>query len=164
MLEKRLVTRDHLWPLINLTVRPDQHDLVSSNMKTFAEAPFEPGSRVWGLWVGETPVGLMAMVHPREYPYHEEGDDVEAAYVWRLMIAADHQGHGYGRTAIGMAVAVARYWGCPRITLGVSPASHSAQQFYEKMGFRSTGRIVEEDLIMTRDVDGAHECTAYGLM
>ena len=155
MLEKREVTRDHLWPLINLAVRPDQRDLVSSNMKTFAEAPFETGAYVWGLWVGTTPVGLMAMVHPREYPYHEEGDDVEAAYVWRLMIAADHQGHGYGRAAIGMALTVARDWGCPRITLGVSEAAHSAQPFYEKMGFRSTGRVASDDLIMTREVDGA---------
>jgi diamine N-acetyltransferase len=155
MLEKRTVTRDHLWPLINLSVRPDQSDLVSSNMKTFAEAPFEPGSHIWGLWVGETPVGLMAMVHPHKYPYHEEGDDVEAAYVWRLMIAADHQGRGYGRTAIAMAFVVARDWGCPRITLGVSPAPHSAQPFYEKLGFRSTGRIVWNDLIMTSDADGA---------
>jgi diamine N-acetyltransferase len=152
VLERRAVTRDHLWPLIDLAVRPDQRDLVSSNMKTFAEAPFEPGSRVWGLWVDATPVGLMAMVHPREYPFHLPEDDAEAAYIWRLMIAADHQGRGHGRAAIAMAIEVAREWACPRITLGVSPASHSAQPFYEKMGFRSTGRIAWDDLMMTRDV------------
>lgn len=155
MLERRDVTRDHLWPLINLTVHPGQRDLVSSNMKTFAEAPFEPGARVWGLWVGATPVGLMAMVHPREYPYHGPEDDHEAAYLWRLMIAAEHQGFGYGRTAIAMAFKVAQEWHCPRLTLGVSDAAHSAQPFYEKMGFRFTGHIIEGDKMMTRDVGPA---------
>ena len=152
MLEKRAVHRDDLWPLINLAVRPDQRDLVSSNMKTFAEAPFEPGSRVWGLWVGTVPVGLMAMVHPREYPFHLECDDTEAAYLWRLMIAAGHQGRGHGRSAIGMALAVAREWRCPRLTVGVGDLPHSAQAFYERTGFRWTGRVVDGDRIMTRDV------------
>ncbi len=153
MLERRAVTRDTLWPLIDLAVRPDQRDLVSSNMKTFAEAPFESGAYVWGLWVGTTPVGLMAMVHPGEYQFHAPEDDHEAAYLWRLMIAADHQGQGHGRTAMGMTLMVARDWGCPRLTLGVSGAAHSAQGFYESMGFRWTGRMDDVDRVMTRDVD-----------
>jgi diamine N-acetyltransferase len=152
-LEKRPVTRDHLRDLIGLTVRPDQQGLVSPNIKTFAEAPFEPGSRVWGLWVDATPVGLMAMVHPGEYPFHEPEDDREAAYLWRLMIAAGHQGRGYGRGAIGLALAVAQDWGCPRLTLGVSDAAHSAQGFYERLGFRWTGRMAWGERVMTRDVD-----------
>ncbi len=153
MLERRDVVRDHLWPLINLSVHPHQRDLVSSNMKTFAEAPFEPGSRVWGLWQGATPVGLMAMVHPREYPYHAPEDDHEAAYLWRLMIAADHQRCGYGRAAIAMSLQVAREWDCPRLTLGVSDAAHSAEGFYEMMGFRRTGHVIEGDTMMSRSLD-----------
>jgi diamine N-acetyltransferase len=152
MLEKRAVLRDHLWPLINLSVRPDQIGRVSSNMKTFAEAPFETGSRVWGLWVGEAPVGLMAMVHPREYPFHLEGDDREAAYLWRLMIDAAHQGKGYGRAAIALALDVAREWACPRLSLGVNDTDPAAQDFYERMGFRLTGRVAEGDRMMVRGV------------
>ena len=152
MLEKRVVIRDHLWPLINLCVRPDQRDLVSSNMKTFAEAPFETGSCVWGLWVGTVPVGLMAMVHPRECPFHKEGDDCNAAYLWRLMIAADHQGQGHGRVAIGMALAVARNWGCLRLTASVSDVAHSNMGFYERLGFRWTGRFDDGERVITRDV------------
>ena len=152
MLEKRAVTRDHLWPLIGLSVRHDQQDLVSSNMKTFAEAPFEPGSRVWGLWVDATPVGLMAMVDPREYPFFNEEDDREAAYLWRLMFAVGHQGKGYGRAAIAMALAVARDWGCPRLTSGVADVPHSNMGFYERLGFRWTGRFEQGEKVITRDV------------
>ncbi|MGQ0564138.1 MAG: GNAT family N-acetyltransferase [Gemmobacter sp.] len=152
MLERRVVTRDHLWALINLTVRPDQRDLVSANMKTFAEAPYEPGARVWGLWAGAVPVGLMAMVHPREYPFHRPQDDAEAAYLWRLMIAAGHQGRGYGRDAIAMALQVACEWGCPRLTASVADVTHSNIGFYERLGFRWTGRWDEGEKVIVRDV------------
>jgi diamine N-acetyltransferase len=155
-LEKRPVTRAHLWALIGLSVRPDQTDLVSSNMKTFAEAPFEPGSRVWGLWVGAMPVGLMAMVHPAEYPFFGPEDDREAAYLWRLMIAADHQGHGYGRKAIALAVSVARDWNCPRVTAGVSDVAHSNLGFYERLGFRWTGRYEEGEKVVSLTVADFH--------
>nr|WP_241427569.1 GNAT family N-acetyltransferase [Fertoeibacter niger] len=151
-MERRIVTRDTLFALMHLSVHPGQRDLVSSNMKTFAEAPFEPGSRVWGLWLGAVPVGLMAMVHPREYPFHKPDDDHDAAYLWRLMIAAEHQGHGHGRTAIGMAVAVAQDWGCPRLTCGVSDVPHSAQGFYESLGFRWTGRWEEGEKVMSMNI------------
>jgi diamine N-acetyltransferase len=151
-LERRDVTRDTLWPLIRLEVRPDQRDLVSSNMKTFAEAPFEPGSRVWGLWDGEVPVGLMAMVHPAEYLHFQPGDDREAAYLWRLMIAAPFQGRGYGRQAVAIAVQVARAWGCPRITAGVADVGHSNMGFYERLGFRWTGGYEEGEKVIVMDV------------
>jgi diamine N-acetyltransferase len=152
MLEKREVTRDTLWPLIRLEVRADQRDLVSPNIKTFAEAPYETGARVWGLWDGDAPVGLMAMVHPGEYQFFQPEDDREAAYLWRLMIAAPFQGRGYGRQAIAMAVEVAQAWGCPRITAGVSDVPHSNMGFYERQGFRWTGRYEEGEKVIVRDV------------
>jgi diamine N-acetyltransferase len=151
-LERRDVTRETLWPLIRLEVRPDQRDLVSSNMKTFAEAPYETGSRVWGLWDGDVPVGLMAMVNPGEYPWHRPEDDREAAYLWRLMVAAPFQGRGYGRQAIALAVGVARDWGCPRITAGVADVPHGNMGFYERLGFRWTGRYEEGEKVIVKDL------------
>jgi diamine N-acetyltransferase len=159
MLEKRAVTRDHVGALIGLDVLPGQRDLVSPNVRTLAQAAYEPGAYVWGLWDaaadGAAPVGLMAMVHPREYPFHEPGDDREAADLWRLMIAAGYQGRGFGRAAVALALAVARDWGCPRLTLGVADAPQAAQGFYERLGFRWTGQVADGERTMTRDVGPA---------
>ncbi|NJM82742.1 MAG: GNAT family N-acetyltransferase [Tabrizicola sp.] len=142
MLERREVTRDTLHDLIRLSVRDDQPGLVTPNVVTLAEAPYETGSRVWGLWAGTRAVGLMAMVHPDLYRWHEPGDDTEAAYLWRLMIDRAEQGKGYGRAALEQAVEVAREWDLPRVTAGVTDAPHSKLGFYEHFGFRRTGRIV----------------------
>ena len=142
MLERREVTRDTVHDLIRLSVREDQHGLVTPNVVTLAEVPFETGARVWGLWVGDRAVGLMAMVHPDLYRWHSPGDDTEAAYLWRLMIDGAEQGKGYGRAALDMVVAVAREWELPRVTAGVADVPGSQVGFYEHFGFRRTGRIV----------------------
>ena len=152
MIERRAIDRDTVHVIRKLDVHPTQRDLVAPNVVTLAEAPYETGSRVWGLWDGDIAVGLMAMVHPGEYLWHRPGDDTEAAYLWRLMIAADHQGKGYGRGAIEQALDVTRSWGLPRLVASVVDAAHSNMAFYERLGFRRTGRIVEGEIEITRDV------------
>jgi diamine N-acetyltransferase len=148
----RPVTRETLWPLINLTVREDQRDLVSSNMKTFAEVPYEPGAVVRGLWDGDVPVGLMAMVNPDGVRLHGPFLKPGAAYLWRLMIAADRQGGGYGGQALQIAIAMARDWGAGHLVTGVNDAPHGNRGFYERYGFRSSGVVEDGDLLLILDL------------
>ncbi len=150
-LELRGVTKEHLRALFNLKVRDDQQGLVAPNEITLAQAAHEgEGIYVWGLWDGGTLVGLMALIHPGEYDDLDEGDDPEAACVWRLVIGADHQGKGYGVAALEAASQQARAWGLPKIVLTVVDRADSAMAFYEKAGFRRTGRIVEEEIELIR--------------
>lgn len=152
MLERRAIDPETVGLLVGLAVGPGQDGLVAENAVTLAEAPTVPGSRVWGLWDGQVPVGLMAMVHPHEYTDHRPGDDAEAAYLWRLMIDAGQQGRGYGRAAVAEAKAVAREWGLPRLVATVADVAHSNIAFYERLGFRRTGRIVEGEVEITTDL------------
>ncbi len=155
MLELRDVDRKTVRALIALDVGPAQRDLVSPNATTLAEAAHEPGSRVWGLWNGDVPVGLMAMIHPGETPFLDEGDDPEAAYLWRLMVDAKHQGKGHGRAALDAAVEQARAWGLPRLVATVADEAHSNIGFYERFGFRRTGRVVGDEVEIVLDL-GQH--------
>ena len=151
MLERREITRDTLRPLLQLKVRADQDHLVAPNAVTIAQCAYEqPGGYVWGLWDAETPVGLLAMIHPREYPHLEAGDDLNGAYIWRLMIAADHQGKGYGAAAIDECCAQARDWGLPRVATSVVDTPDNNIGFYEKLGFTRTGAIVDDEIVLSR--------------
>jgi len=152
MLERRPVTRETLWPLIELEVRPDQRDLVSANLKTFAEAPYEPGAYIWGLWDGDAPVGLMAMIDPDGVRANGPLVAPGAAYLWRLMIASQHQGKRYGAQAIDFAIQSARDWGAPSLVVGVSTASHSNRGFYERLGFLDSGVIEDDDRLFVLDL------------
>jgi diamine N-acetyltransferase len=141
MLEQRVPTRDTLGALLALRVSPSQRGLVAEPAQTLAQAQFEPGSFVWGLWDGDRAVGMMAMVDPRAYPYLEPDDDAGAAYLWRLMVDAAHQGRGHGRQALDLAVAQTRAWGLSRLAAGVVNRADSAMGFYHSYGFRPTGRL-----------------------
>ncbi len=152
MLERREVDPDTVDLLIGLAVGSDQDGLVAENAVTLAEAPKVAGSRVWGLWDGSVPVGLMAMVHPHEYDRHGPGDDVNAAYLWRLMIAGEHQGKGYGQAAVAEAMAVTRGWGLSRLVATIANVGHSNMGFYERLGFRRTGRIVDSEVEIAIDM------------
>jgi diamine N-acetyltransferase len=147
-LDARPVTRDTVHPLIGLSVRDDQRDLVTANVKTLAEAPYEPGALVWGLWDGEVPVGLMAMVDPEGVRLHGPFLQPGAAYLWRLMIAADCQGKGYGDQALRFAIATARGWGAGHLVTGVNDVPHGNRGFYERHGFIDSGVIEEDDLLL----------------
>lgn len=152
MLERREITRDTLGPLLRLKLRPDQEHLVAPNAVTVAQCAYEqPGGYVWGLWDGEDAVGLLAMIHPHEYRHLEEGDDPDGAFIWRLMIAADLQGKGYGAAAIAECRAQAREWGLPRVATSVVQSDDSNIGFYERLGFRRTGAIVDDEIVLSRD-------------
>lgn len=152
MLERRTVTRSNLNALLAIRVRENQSGLVADNAVTLAQAPYEPGSCVWGLWAGEEAVGLMAMVNLSQYPFLEPGDDPASAYLWRLMIAARQQGKGYGHAALDMAVGQARAWGLPRLTAHVVDRHDSSLGFYESHGFRRNGRIVDGEVEIVLEV------------
>ncbi len=147
-LDARAVTRQTLPLLIGLSVRDDQRDLVSANMRTLAEAPYEPGAVVWGLWDGEVPVGLMAMVDPEGVRLYGPFVQAGAAYLWRLMITAECQGRGYGGQALRFAIAIARCWGAGHLVTGVNDVPHGNRGFYLRYGFIDTGVVEEGDLLL----------------
>jgi len=153
MLEWRAITRDTLSQILRLKVAPNQQHLVAPNAVTVAEAAYEqPGAYVWGMWDGTDAVGLIAMIDPREYKHLEPGDDPGGAYIWRLMIAANLQGNGYGRAAIELCLAQARTWGLPRLATSVVDSPDSNIGFYEKLGFIRTGAFVDDEIVLSRAV------------
>ena len=102
--EFRQITRDELRAVCDLVVAPHQSDLVTPNVMTMAEAPYEPGALVRAMWQGDQVVGLLAMLRPSAYP---EDEDIiirrDAAYVWRLMVGQSFQGQGLGILALDEA-------------------------------------------------------------
>ena len=152
MLELRKIVQADLDIYFNLKVAPTQGNLVAPNEITLAQAAYEPGSYVWGLWDSDVAVGLMALIHPQESNDLDDGDDLGAAYVWRLMIGADYQRKGYGKQALLAAIDQAAKWELPRICLSVVDEPLSAIEFYESVGFTKTGRIVDDEIELSCDV------------
>jgi diamine N-acetyltransferase len=66
---------------------------------------------------------------------------------WRLNIAADHQGCGYGRFAVEAVCQEARRRGEPRVTVLWVPHEHFPERFYLGLGFRPTGQVLHGEVV-----------------
>lgn len=151
MLDWRKVDQDTVNPLLRLSVFPHQDANVAPNSVTIAQASVEPGATVWGLWAGETPVGLLAYIDVALSPSCQaDGDDPTALYVWRLMIDKDHQRNGYGAATMARVADVAAEIGRSRVLVSAAQGDHSPVPFYEKLGYARTGRIVDEEIMLER--------------
>lgn len=77
------------------------------------------------------------------------------AHVASLAIAVDpaFQGLGIGRKLMEAAYAAAREQGKRKLSLRVLATNEGAIAFYEKLGFRIEGRLVEEFFVAGRYVD-----------
>jgi diamine N-acetyltransferase len=73
--------------------------------------------------------------------------DAFRAGIWRLMIAADEQGRGYGRFAVDAVAREARRRGQSRITVLWIPGEGGPEQFYLRLGFRPTGEVLSGEIV-----------------
>ncbi len=64
------------------------------------------------------------------------------------MTDKDQQGKGYGRSAIVLIVdQIKQTYACNEIFLSFVPTNTTARKLYERIGFRDTGRIEDEELV-----------------
>ncbi|SMY07176.1 GNAT family N-acetyltransferase [Flavimaricola marinus] len=152
MITLRPVERDDLHPLFRLKVTAEQDGWVAPNEFTLAQAPYETGAYVFAIRNDDEIVGLLAMIDFREHAYVMEGEDREAANLWRLLIGADHQNKGYGRAAMGLAFDWARARGNPRFGTSVVPENAAGLAFYRSLGLEPTGLIVDGETVLSRDL------------
>jgi diamine N-acetyltransferase len=114
---------------------------VASNAVSIAQAYFDRDS-AWfrAIYAAETPVGfLMLWDAPQQAEY----------FLWRFMLDAQFQRHGFGQRAIKLILEHVR--SRPRATeLAVSCVlgDGSPRAFYERVGFVSTGEMDGEELIL----------------
>jgi diamine N-acetyltransferase len=129
--ELREITSETVRSVTALEVAPEQQGYVAPNAISIAEAYFEPKAWFRAVAADDELVGF-AMVY--------RDPAAGAFYVWRFMIDAGHQGHGYGRRAMELLVEEARADGATEVTLSVVPGEHSALDFYRRLGFEQTGK------------------------
>lgn len=92
------ITEDNVGAVSELKVRPDQEQFVAPNPWSMAQALAEY-EIAWprAILADDHVVGfLMLEIDPNE--------DGRNFWLWRLMVDANHQGKGFGRAALSLAV------------------------------------------------------------
>ncbi|MFE8963247.1 GNAT family N-acetyltransferase [Streptomyces iakyrus] len=131
------ITPANLDAALGIRVRPDQEHAVAPVVKSLAEAYVHPGI-AWPRLIldGDRPVGfLMAFLG---IDWYEDGS-VRRSGLWRLNIAAEQQGKGYGRFAVEAVAAELRRRGSTELYVTWHPGPDGPERFYLGLGFRPNG-------------------------
>jgi diamine N-acetyltransferase len=140
----REVTAETVRAVCALEVASTQRGYVAPNAVSIAQAHFEPKAWFRAVYAGEEPVGFVML--------HEDTEKLEY-FLWRFMVAAEHQGKGYGRQALDLVVKHVRTLPGARV-LGSSfvPGEHGPQAFYLRYGFVETGEVEEGEHVIRLDL------------
>jgi diamine N-acetyltransferase len=114
-----------------LEVRPEQRHLVAENAYSIAQANLDPHGDCRAAYHDDVPVGFV---------YTRTLNEGRLLYICRFMVDHRQQGRGFGRRL--MLAVLESAFACPAIELvdlAVSREPESAEKFYEKFGFISTG-------------------------
>jgi diamine N-acetyltransferase len=147
------ITRINLETILNLRVKPNQRTLVASNAVSIAQAHFTRGAWYRAIYLDEKPIGFV-MLRDNTMKFKKIKPKNSDLYLWRFMIDGRYQGKGYGKKALELVIKHAKSRpGIKEITLHHQPSKGNAGNFYEKLGFKHTGKILLGELEMTLKLD-----------
>ena len=146
MVSFRSIDKENFYPLLKMDPG-DGGKFVASNAVSLAEAWLyyeSHDTHPFAVYHGEELVGFM-MVH----------EDLPKGVLdlWRLAIAKDRQGRGYGSAALQKLISLARESGkyaC--IAIGYMEGNDRAKHIYEKLGFRPIGVVENGEIILRLDL------------
>jgi diamine N-acetyltransferase len=135
------VTADNWEAVVELELDAGQQDLVASNLYSVAEAQFDPDARPRAVYAGKRVVGFLM------YDVQRTRGKSRAS-IYRFMIDRRHQGKGYGRSALGLALAeIGAIRGVKRVSIRYMAENPVAKPFYASFGFRELGQDRDGEVI-----------------
>ncbi|MFF0386176.1 GNAT family N-acetyltransferase [Streptomyces sp. NPDC004286] len=146
------VTSANLEAAMAIRVRPDQEYAVKPVAHSLAEAYVRPAGVAWPRLIldGERPVGfLMAFL---DIDWRADGGSLRRSGLWRLNIDAGEQGNGYGRFAVESVAAELRRRGCGELWVTWHPGADGPEEFYRRLGFRTTDETSEGETVGVLDL------------
>jgi diamine N-acetyltransferase len=146
----REITAETVVPVIRLAVTEYQNRFVAPNAVSLAQALFAPEAWYRAIYLGEEPVGFVMLSDDsllQPMPDHPE------LGVWRFMVDAKHQRKGIGRRAMELVIEHARSKGFTKLSLSYVPGEGGPEPLYRSMGFRPTGEIDDDEVVMELSLD-----------
>lgn len=146
MITLRKVDEENYKRILEIKMPADQH-FVSPNVVSLAQAwVYYDTARPYAIYNDDEIVGFIML----DYNYNDKNE----AGIWRLMIALEHQGKGYGTEVMKQAIEIIKKEGrFNYIYLDYAPANTVAKHVYEKLGFVATGEVDEGEIIMRLDIN-----------
>ena len=131
-----------------LKVGETQAQFIASNADSWEAAKEnESVARPFAIICDEKMVGFTM------FAFDEDNEDPNDRYwLWRFMIDERFQGNGYGKAALQEIIRYFKEHGANNIRLSTKPTNTSALVLYRNAGFRDTGEMNGEELVLQLDL------------
>ena len=142
--------------VLALSVREDQPFVVPNDvsLRQADEANAEqPGmARPFAIYADDRLVGFCM------FSFDPEGKDPDDRYwLWRFMIDRNEQGRGCGQAALQEIIRYFKANGADMLYLSTAPENERGLHVYHKAGFRETGVIEDDEVVLMRMLKGPHK-------
>jgi len=141
----REITADTVRAVTKLAVTEYQNRFVAPNAVSLAQALFAPEAWYRAIYLDEEPVGFVMLSDDSLIDPLPQNPEVG---VWRFMVDAKHQYKGIGRAAMLLVIEHARSKGFKKLALSYVPEEGGPEQLYLSLGFRPTGEVDEDEVVM----------------
>ena len=114
-------------------------EFVASNAFSIAQSKVQKGWIVKAIYDDDLMIGFAMYGYCYEYDFYE---------ICRFMIDHKYQGKGYGRRALVKIIEeMKENEECKDIYISFDPKNNIARSLYESLGFKDTGKVLEEELL-----------------
>ena len=136
----RAIDRSNWRAVARLSLPDEQQRFLAPNVWSIAEMQFESHYVARAVLVADEPIGF-AM-------YSTDDDEPDSGLVWifRFMIAAEHQRKGYGTAALNALTREIREGGATRLRIMHGPKNDVAAALYARLGFEPIGVLDDGDI------------------
>jgi diamine N-acetyltransferase len=131
----RKITKDSVRDICRLTdtLTPPKKQMVAPNAVSIAQAYFSEYAWFRAIYAGETPVGFIMLYDNSEEPEY---------FLWRLMVAEQYHGMGFGRRAVELLVDYVKTRpGAEVLGTSCGQGPGSPEGFYKRIGFERNGKM-----------------------
>jgi diamine N-acetyltransferase len=142
----REITAETVRAICALAVAENQKGFVAPNAVSLAQALFAPEAWYRAIYLGDEPAGFVMLYDESLRASPPEAPQVG---VWRFMIDRRFQGRGIGRSALQQVIEHVRRAGRFRtLELSYVPGPGCPEPFYLGLGFRHTGRMDDDEVVL----------------
>lgn len=140
MLTFEKITKDNFDDAIKIKVTTEQKKIIAPVEYSLAESYVYSDYFIpFLICDGKKAVGFILFIIDKEEPLY---------YISRMMIDKNHQGCGYGKKTIELAINFLKEEGASKIELSHRTDNMMPSHLYQSFGFKYTGIIEDEEMMM----------------
>ncbi|WP_044337135.1 GNAT family N-acetyltransferase [Rossellomorea aquimaris] len=136
---------ENWYDCCQLEISENQQAFIESNAISIAQSKFEPTLKPFAIYFNDKVVGFLM--------YNSVPEELDAYWVYRIMVDKNYQGMGIGRAATELMLEeMTKTLKATKIVVGYHPDNEGAHHLYASLGFVDQGDRFGREMAVVKKV------------